>query len=172
MHRFAVRLLFVCFCIACLPAAAGAKDGDVVAELTARKVVVSSVGTEVFEPADTASPGEVIEYRAVYTNRGTGTVRNLEGTLPIPAWTEYLPGTAVPTGALASIDGKIYGTLPLKRKVKYADGRQEIVDIPVAEYRFFRWNLGDLAPAARAEGVLRVRVVTGAGPRPAGTPAP
>lgn len=170
MSRSVVRLFLVFAVFACLPALALAEEGDVTAELTARRVVLSGAGAESLESAAAARPGDVIEYRAVYTNRGDGTVRNLEGTLPIPAWTEYLPGTAVPAAATASIDGKVYGPVPLKRKVKYADGRQEIVDIPPAEYRFLRWNLGDLAPAARAEGALRVRVVTGVAPAAAEKP--
>ena len=155
-----MRLGFFLCAVLCLPVLVEAKDGEVVADLTARKVVASPAGKELLESAETARPGDVIEYRATYTNQGTGTVRNLEGTLPIPSWTEYLPGTASPAAARASIDGKLYGPIPLKRKVNYSDGRQEIVDIPWAEYRFVRWNLGELAPAAKAEGVLRVRVMT------------
>jgi len=143
---------------------AGAKDGDITATLTARKVVRSAAGVESRESAESARPGDVIEYRAVYTNRSAGLVKDLEGTLPIPEWTEYLPGGTTPAKAMASIDGKVYGPVPLKRKVKYPDGHEKIVDIPWVEYRFLRWNLGDLAAGASAEGVLRVRVVTGAGP--------
>jgi uncharacterized repeat protein (TIGR01451 family) len=118
---------------------------EVVASLTARKVIAAPDGKPAFQSAEKASPGDVIEYQAVYTNQNKGAIKNLVPTMPIPTGMEYVPGSAKPAQVLASLDGKKFEPVPLKRMVTLPNGKQESRDVPYSEYRALRWNGTDLA---------------------------
>jgi len=117
---------------------------DVLVTLKAQKVQQSKDGKEVLKVADTAIPGEVIQYDALYKNQSKSGVRNLRPTLPIPAGLEYLPESAKPAPALASLDGRNFEPIPLKRTVTQADGTIKEEAVPYSEYRALRWEIGDL----------------------------
>ena len=73
----------------------------------------------------------------------------------------YLPSTAAPVAAEASIDGQHFDAIPLKRHVRLADGSEVTRDVPLDEYRYLRWTLGDM-PAGESRTVrARVRVISG-----------
>ena len=120
--------------------------------------VVTEAGAEVLKPADKASPGDVIEYRARYVNKGTTGVAALAATIPVPPGTEFWNGSTRPSGALASVDGINFAAIPLKRTVRAADGKTREETIPTTEYRAVRWDLGALPPGTDATVSLRVRV--------------
>jgi uncharacterized repeat protein (TIGR01451 family) len=132
-------------------------QNDVTVALTAQRVMTVQ-GKEAFAPADQARPGEVIEYRATYTNTSNSPVRELLATLPVPAGLEYLPQTAQPTRLTASVDGRSFEPVPLKRKVRLADGRVETRLVPAAEYRYLRWSIGSLAAMSSRAVSARMRV--------------
>jgi len=138
------------------PVAAG--GGQIETELSAFRVVVGQDGKEELMPADKAKPGEVIEYVLICTNKGTALIDNLQPTLPIPQDTEYMPGTARPSVVLASLDGKTFAPVPLRRSVKNADGKIVEEEVPYREYRFLRWRLGRLEPGKGATVKARVRI--------------
>lgn len=140
-----------------VPLGALAKSGlDV--SLTAHRVAVDAQGRESFVPATEAKPGQVVEYRAAYRNPSEASVRDVQATLPIPQGTEYVARTAHPAAALASLDGRTFEAVPLKRRVKLANGQTAVREVPVSEYRYLRWSLGSIA-AGRTESVsARVRV--------------
>jgi hypothetical protein len=71
---------------------------------------------------------------------------------------EYLPGSAHPGRITASVDGKGYGLLPLKREVTLPSGRKEKRDIPYAEYRDIRWEIKSLAPGQSIPVRMRVKM--------------
>lgn len=154
----------VALCAAALPAftatAAAQSKGDVQISLVARKVTTGADGKEKLLAADTARPGEVIQYDAVYQNKGQREVHKLAPTLPIPAGMELVAESAVPAAAFASLDGRTFAPFPLVRKVKRPDGRLEEQPVPLAEYRALRWNGGDLAAGATTRVVARVRLQT------------
>lgn len=129
--------------------------GDVSVVLTAQRVAVVN-GKEILGPAEQASPGDVIEYRAEYRNAGASAVKQLAATLPVPNGMEYLPKTGAPQ--LASLDGQNFSPLPLKRRVRLADGTEVLRDVPASEYRALRWTLGTLAPKSSRTVTARVRV--------------
>lgn len=131
-------------------------DESLSATLEARKVLVAN-GVERFESADTAQPNDVLEYRTSYRNRSQKTLRGVAATLPIPTGFEYIPNSAG-TDALASLDGKTFAAVPLTRTVKARDGRDEVRLVPVSEYRFLRWQLGDLPAGATSTVTARVRM--------------
>lgn len=102
--------------------------------------------------ASKAKPGDVIEYVATYKNNEKTTIPSLMAVLPVPAYTSYVMGSAKPKKVQASLDGTTYADIPLTRKEKAKDGREQVVVVPVSEYRFLRWNLGAL-PAAKSVDV-------------------
>lgn len=123
-----------------------------------RKVVRAADGAETLLPAEGVQPGDVIEYTATYRNTGKQALSKLEATLPIPANTEYLPGSAKPASPRASADGRTYGELPLKRTVK-RNGVDVEEAVPLREYRFLRWSAGELAGEKALTYTARVRVI-------------
>ena len=164
MHRF-VRLMLALAIAAAVsrPAfaapASSAKPaaGSVAVELTASRVTKAQ-GKEVLVPAGQAKPGELIEYRALYRNDGAGAANGLMATLPIPRGTQYVAGSALPRGVQASLDGRTFAPVPLRRTVQTPDGRTVVQDVPLAEYRALRWPLGALPARDKRTVSARVRV--------------
>jgi uncharacterized repeat protein (TIGR01451 family) len=122
-----------------------------------RKVARAADGAESLVPADAVKPGDVIEYAVTYRNTGKPALTKLEATLPIPAQTEYVPGSVRPANAKASTDGRTFGDLPLKRAVKRNGVDVEEI-VPLTEYRFLRWYPGELAGEKAVTYTARVRV--------------
>ena len=123
-----------------------------------RKVVRDAGGKESFVPAEAVKPGDVVEYTATYRNTTRQPLTRLEATLPIPAGTEYVPGTARPANARASADGATFGEMPLKRTVK-RNGADVTEIVPPSEYRALRWYPGTLGGEATLTYTARVRVI-------------
>lgn len=113
---------------------------------------------DVFVPATSARPGDVIEYRAGYQNTSAAPVRDLAATLPIPFGTAYLASSAAPSAATASLDGRVFAPMPLKRTVKTAQGERTVV-VPLSQYRYVRWQIAQLAPGETRRLTARVRVI-------------
>src|SRR6185369_16657911 len=184
MHRFVRLTLAIAIAAAgsvAPPAHAAASSpakpaaGSVAVELTAQRVTKAQ-GKEVLAPADEARPGELIEYRALYRNDGAGEARGLMATLPIPRGTQYVAGSALPRRVEASLDGRTFAAVPLKRTEKTPDGRTIVQEVPVAEYRALRWppqlptcpDLISPPPERRAApGPPTARTVGDRGSRPA-----
>ena len=116
--------------------------------------VVDVNGKETFTESKTAKPGEVLEYRAVYSNVSKKIITNLAATLPVPVGMEYVALSVKPAGALASTDGKVFSAMPLMRK--NASGKAETV--PLADYRALRWTVSSLQPGKPFEVSARMRV--------------
>jgi uncharacterized repeat protein (TIGR01451 family) len=138
--------------------------GRVTIKLTQARVVIEN-GKEKLEDASVVKPGEVIEYRAVYTNTGDKPVTNLLATLPVAEGLELIPGSSLPktpAALAATSDGK-YAAMPLMRVVP---GKAKPEPVPYAEYRSLRWSV----PQLPANGVFvvsaRVHVAEGS-PKPA-----
>ncbi len=158
IHPHLQRRLFAALALGMLLAPAIARaSGDVSVVLTARRIVVVE-GKETASPAEQARPGDVIEYRAEYRNQGDAAVQRLSATLPVPNGMEYLPRTAAPHALTASLDGRSFEPVPLRRRVRLADGREVLRDVPPAEYRYLRWSLGTLGAREARSVAARVRV--------------
>lgn len=141
-------------------AALAQSNGEVTSTLTVTRIVAGKDGKETRAAADEARPGDVLEYVAEYRNAGKAPARKLEATLPIPAGTEFLSATAKPADVRASLDGAKFEAVPLKRKVRRADGSVVEELVPTSEYRFLRWSPRDLAAGRTARYSARVRLVT------------
>ncbi len=161
MIRAGLVLLLLAACAASpLPvfAQSAQAGGAVESKLEVSKIVVKD-GREVMEPAGAARPGDVLQYVATYTNKSRAGVTNLEATLPIPANTELIIESLKPAGAKASTGGSTFGEVPLKRKVKQANGAEFEQIIPAREYRSLRWYPGALAAGASVTFSARVKVI-------------
>ena len=158
MHRTLRTFVALALTVAGLGSCALAyAEGDVHVALTAHRILVSQ-GKEARLPADQAEPGDVIEYKATYTNQGNSAVRDLQATLPVPAGLEYLPKSAQPVKLFASLDGKTFAPVPLTRRVKLAGGKTVVREVPAAEYRALRWSIGSLAANSARTVAARMRV--------------
>ena len=127
------------------------------AELVQKLVQSDAEGRERLVDAAQVKPGDRLQYELTYTNRTTGPVRGLQATLPIPEGTTYLPDSALPPPAQASLDGKTFAVPPLRRTVQ-KDGRSVEEIAPPQAYRALRCALGDLASGAALTVKARVEV--------------
>jgi uncharacterized repeat protein (TIGR01451 family) len=137
-----------------------ADTGSVTVDLKGQKVLKGTDGKEKFESAGKAKPGEVIEYKAVYRNKGKKEAANVLATIPVPLGTEYIPDSAKPADVTASLDGKQFAPVPLKRMVKLPSGKEEMHNVPYEEYRSLRWDMKILEPGKSATVSLRVKIST------------
>lgn len=110
-----------------------------------RKKVTQADGKELLVTAAEAKPGDVIEETATYANTSKKNLR-ADATLPVPQYTELIVASVKPANVLASIDGTTFSPMPLKRKVKQANGVVLEQVVPVIEYRFLRWKGVDIGP--------------------------
>ena len=127
--------------------------------LTAQKVIAKSDGREQLAAADRAFPGELIQYDALYENRSERPLNNVAPTLPIPTGMMYVADTAKPAPAEASLDGKVFAAIPLKRTVTLPTGEVQEQIVPPSEYRALRWHVGELAPGSKTTVMARTRIL-------------
>ena len=140
--------------------AAAQSQQDVVVTMEVKKVVKGDDGKESLESADQAKPGDILQYTATYANKVKKTWRDMEATIPVPPYTEYVPGSSRPAGAKASLDGQNFQSIPLRRKVKQADGKEITQLVPYAEYRTLRWFVGKLSENQELKFSTRVKVLS------------
>jgi uncharacterized repeat protein (TIGR01451 family) len=124
--------------------AGGAVAKPVEATLSVFHVGKTADGKEALLPADKASPGDTLEYQTLHKNNGKSVIKSLTATLPLPEGISYVPGSAKPANAQASVDGKVFAAIPLKAMVKNAQGKLEERLVPYSDYRALRWTLGEL----------------------------
>ena len=128
------------------------------AKLVGFKVTQNADHKEVLSPADKVAPGDLLKYQVVYQNNGKSLLKQVKATLPLPVGTTYVAGSAKPANATASLDGKDFAAMPLKRMVKKSDGKLEEQLVPLTEYRALKWELGELAEKNKVEVSARARV--------------
>ena len=128
------------------------------ATLSVFQVGKGADGKEALLPADKASPGDTLEYEAVYKSNSKSAVKSLTATLPLPIGTSYVPGSAKPANAQASVDGKTFAAIPLKTMDKTADGKPLERLVLYSEYRALRWALGDLPANEKLTVSARARL--------------
>jgi uncharacterized repeat protein (TIGR01451 family) len=163
MNKFFGAFSALVLIAAVWPAAAQQQGSPLVTHLEARKVVRGADGKESLSAADNAKPGDVIEYVATYRNTGKQPIRNLAATLPIPGNTEFVPGSANPANAQASVDAKSFAAMPLKRTT-VKDGKPIEALVPVRDYRALRWHAAELPADKTATFTARVKVIDDTGP--------
>ena len=147
-------------------AAHAQQKGPLESTLEQHKVAKAADGRETLVPATSVRPGDVIEYAATYRNTGRAPITGVEATVPVPANTEYVEGSANPGDAKASVDGRTYGAMPLKRQV-VRDGKTVEESVPTRQYRYLRWSAPQIPGEKSVTFTARVRVLEDASP-PAG----
>jgi len=133
-------------------------------EIAAKKVVKSTDGKERLLPADRAFPGEVIQYDALYQNQSAKPLSGVSPTLPIPSGMIFVPESATPAPAEASLDGKSFQPIPILRKVTLPNGDEKMEEVPATEYRALRWRAGDLAAGAKTTVTARTMLALAGNP--------
>ena len=129
----------------------------VTSQLEVRQVVIES-GRELLKPASAARPGDLLQYRAVYSNSGNQPAGHLLASLPVPPGTTLQSSGIEPGGAQATLDGNHFAPMPLMRSVVGKDGQLQQQPVPLSEIRALRWDLGTLAPRETRAVQLRVHV--------------
>lgn len=159
-----LTLLLACLTPACVAAAdadSSAKtQSPIVVNLKQFKVVLDAKGEAKYIDASLVLPGDMLEYQATYTNRSTLPLA-VTATLPVPQAVEYVKDSAKAKPALAhsvALKDSVFAQEPLTRKVAATGGATLVQQVPYAEYRFVRWDLGRLAPGASAEVSIRAQV--------------
>lgn len=143
---------------------AGAKDKAAVSEkdpvvitLTLKRIVTDAKGQETREDAPKIKPGDVLEYSAVYRNRGKQAVTGVKALLPIPKGLIYVKQSAKPLPVEATADGVKYAAEPLMRTEKDQTGKEQQVEVPYVEYRSLRWEVGELSAGKKVEVSARMK---------------
>mgnify|MGYP001205385326 CR=1 FL=1 len=143
-----IKSILRCFTILAFVVAAWAEPLQI--KFEAFKVQVSSDGTEKFITADQAAPGDLIEYRAAFTNGSSASLHGLKPEIPIPAGLVIVLGSDQPSAVEGSSDGTVFKALPL------LDGAGQ--PLPAEQIRALRWQLKELPPAETARFRLRATV--------------
>ena len=107
------------------------------------------------------APGDVVEYRLVFTNITGRPVNNIQFTDPLPEGMHYLKGTAgagrEDVDVEFSLDGGTsYSEQPMVEVV--VDGRTEQRPASPEDYTHIRWTVhGEVQPDARVTAAFQVR---------------
>lgn len=159
-HLRALRVpMSIAACLAVVAVVAQAKQASVTATLAVFKITRDKDGAEQFTPVEAAKPGDLLEYRLTYANPTEQAVTGLQATLPLPEGLAYVAGSARPDDVRASLDGKAFAPVPLRRKVKDAAGETRTVDVPTSEYRALRWKIATLAAGGSTRLTARAKVL-------------
>jgi len=142
-------------------------------ELTSYRVVEThndrGEKVEAFRSAESATPGDLLEWRLHAVNRSGTVIHDVILVIPIPAGTVYQPGTALPLvlGEAKvlpefSYDGGVqFSRPPLYRKaiIEVSGIKKEVqVEVPPEAYTHVRWVLPEFAPGRTVTVQLRTRV--------------
>ncbi|WP_438479672.1 hypothetical protein [Oleiharenicola lentus] len=127
-------------------------------KLKAQTVEVAADGKELLKDNASTAPGGVVLYTATYHSNSLKPLGNVQPILPIPEGMEYIPDTASPAPASASIDGKTFEPVPLTRTRKLPSGDEVAYRVPISSYRALRWDAGTLSPGASFVVTARARI--------------
>lgn len=115
-------------------------------------------GKESLLSAESAVPGDVLEYHATYHNVSHKAVDGVFASLPIPKDADFVADSAMPRNVVARArGGKVFSVLPLQQEVNDANGKKKMVAVPLSKYGAVGWQLGTIQPGASAD--IRVRVL-------------
>jgi uncharacterized repeat protein (TIGR01451 family) len=139
-----------------------------VENITARAEVVA--GKRLASAVKAVVPGDVVEYRLVFTNTKKTAVLNVVFQDPIPAGLQFVAGTANSTRPDAAVEYSIdraatWSAQPLMDVVE--NGKTVKKPAAPEQYTTVRWRVdGPVAPGATVEARFRTRAVAGT---PSGT---
>lgn len=160
----------IAFAILALLLFAGVEQASAQQEEAVRELVVAAQNITASNetaagrarPENVAVPGDVIEYRLVFTNTRDFEMKNVAFQDPIPGGLSYLPMTARSSREDViveySIDsGKTWSERPMAEVV--VEGKKVTRPAPPEMYTNVRWRVtGMVAPGASVEAQFRARV--------------
>jgi len=160
-HNMRHIVLAVLMVIMTSAVTAAVAEGPLESRLSAFRVVPASNGETKLETAESAAPGDLIEYHLDYANVSQDPLQGLVINGQIPQGTTYVGQSAFADfnhSLEVSIDGgETWTTEPVIRQVKQADGSVKDEVVPPSEYTQIRWRLQD-ALQPESELALRYRV--------------
>jgi len=113
-------------------------------------------------PAQSVSPGDVVEYVLTYANQGDASATDANIDDAIPKGTTYLANTASGEGAeitFSSDGGKTFApAVKLTYEFRLPSGAVEKRVATPAEYTHVRWTLKSVPPGATGKVAFRVKV--------------
>ncbi|MDH5501071.1 MAG: hypothetical protein OEY72_08225 [Gammaproteobacteria bacterium] len=144
-----------------LPLTAAWTSSPLQGELSGFRVVLDDKRQERLVAADTAEPGDIIEYHLEYHNTTGQAVEGVVVTGPVPANTFYVDGSGaggVQHRQTVSVDGGAsFESEPVKRVVQKPNGVREEIILPPSDYTHLQWLLQ--SPVAGGERIVfRYRV--------------
>lgn len=117
--------------------------GPVTGEIQAYIVTKDGDGKEMTVPAVETVPGQVMEFRIVFTNNGDDDVNGIQVVDPIPEHTRFISDSHnadVKATFEVSIDGgESFEGEPVVRLETQTDGSQKEVVVPPEQYTHVRW---------------------------------
>jgi uncharacterized repeat protein (TIGR01451 family) len=137
--------------------------------ITARNLMTGDARHRALADSTALLPGDVVEYRLVFTNLNAVAVRNIELKDPIPTGLRYVLASAKTdrddTLIEFSIDGgKTYSAQPMVEVI--VDGKPVERPAPVQRYTHVRWTVqGSIQPGAQVTAEFQARL-PGAEPAP------
>ena len=148
-----------------LSAPALAKPRLVISMVQSKEVVEikSGVRTTRVVPAQSAAPGEIVEYTLTYVNRGDEAAADAVIDDPIPRGSTYVANSAIGEDAeitFSSDGGKTFATaVKLTYQMRLPSGAVEKRVATPAEYTHVRWKLKRVPPGATGKVAFRVKLV-------------
>ena len=114
------------------------------------------------DKVENVKPGEILDWRIVSSNEGTGAARDYKAVGHIPAGTVLVAGSAAAESGSTvtySIDGgKTFSTQPIVEE-RQPDGSVKMVPAPVSMYTEVRYEWSDaLAAGGKLSASYKVRV--------------
>lgn len=136
--------------------------GPVTGEIQAYIVTKDGDGQEKIEPAVETEPGQVMEFRIVFTNNGDSSVSGIKVVDPIPLNTRFIGDSHnadIEAEFEVSIDGgESFEPVPVKRFETQADGIQKEVIVPPEQYTHVRWVAAEELASAGGQHSFSYRV--------------
>ncbi len=124
-----------------------------------RQRITTVDGKETTGSAEFAKPGDILQDTATYANVSSAPLKVTEATLPVPANTVLQIRSLKPAGATASIDGRSFENLPIRRKSVQPGANATETEVDPGAYRFIRWLPGEIGPGKAVSFSARFRVV-------------
>lgn len=127
---------------------------EVKTELKSYKVLVDKEGVETKVEAQSAAPGDIIEYNFFIANETEEALERLNPGIPVPVGTTLIPNETTPEGYLVSINQRDFYPYPIL---------EEGVPVNDSEYRLVSWNIEKLEPGKSLNLDIQVKVNGGDG---------
>jgi len=158
MHRTSpVLVLAALLSLASLAWAGGPVTGDIKAF-----IVTQTDGEEQVIEASETEPGQLMEFRIVFTNNGEESVTGIRVVDPIPENTTFVAdshSSDVRADFEVSIDGgESFEAEPVVRIETREDGTQSRVVVPPADYTHVRWLASEALGAEGGQHSFAYRV--------------